>query len=359
MLDRSGLGVLLLVNGDRKFERTVTDGDLRRMLLEGATLDQTLTSIAERRSIVLGENDTRREALEIMQKHTIDHLPVVDDRGGSSTSSSGAISTSRSCCRRRIWVKRNATLSTRPFAPTGSRRSARMSTPSSASSPRWSARACGRAQLRHGGDPSRADAARRRPGDDVFCSTFTFAASVNPIVYQGARPSSSIASRTAGTCPRRAGARAGGARRKGRLPKAVIVVDLYGQSADLDPHCRLRALRRPARRGCGRSARRDLQGQAAGTLRTHRRLLVQRQQDHHDLRRRHARVGRDGACRAGALPGDPGTRSGAALPAQQIGYNYRMSNVLAGIGRGQLPVLDDRVAARRAVYDALRERRRR
>src|SRR5215475_5858787 len=74
MLDRSGLGVLLLVSGDRKFERTVTDGDLRRLLLEGATLDQTLATIAERRSIVLGENKTRREALEIMQKHTIDHL---------------------------------------------------------------------------------------------------------------------------------------------------------------------------------------------------------------------------------------------------------------------------------------------
>src|SRR6516225_7264019 len=81
MLDRSGLGVLLLVSGDRIFERTVTDGDLRRLLLEGATLDQSLASIAERRSIVLEQNKTRREALAIMQEHTIDHLPVVDDGG--------------------------------------------------------------------------------------------------------------------------------------------------------------------------------------------------------------------------------------------------------------------------------------
>ena len=42
MLDRSGLGVLLLVSDGDKFERTVTDGDLRRLLLEGATLDETL-----------------------------------------------------------------------------------------------------------------------------------------------------------------------------------------------------------------------------------------------------------------------------------------------------------------------------
>lgn len=39
----------------------------------------------------------------------------------------------------------------------------------------------------------------------------------------------------------------------------------------------------------------------------------------------------------------------------EIGYNYRMSNVLAGIGRGQLPVLEDRVLARRRNYDFYRE----
>ena len=44
MLDRSGLGVLLLVKGARVFERTVTDGDLRRLLLEGTSLDQTLAA---------------------------------------------------------------------------------------------------------------------------------------------------------------------------------------------------------------------------------------------------------------------------------------------------------------------------
>src|SRR5689334_18529512 len=74
VLDRSGLGVLLLVEGDRKFERTVTDGDLRRLLLDGASLDQTLVSISEHRSIVVPENRTRRDALGLMQEHTIDHL---------------------------------------------------------------------------------------------------------------------------------------------------------------------------------------------------------------------------------------------------------------------------------------------
>src|SRR5437667_5185170 len=81
MLDRSGLGVLLLVKDDRSFERTVTDGDLRRLLLEGTTLDQSLTVIASRRSVVLPENSTMREALALMQQHTIDHLPVVDVAG--------------------------------------------------------------------------------------------------------------------------------------------------------------------------------------------------------------------------------------------------------------------------------------
>jgi hypothetical protein len=48
LLDQSGLGVLLLVDNHRKFERTVTDGDIRRLLLGGGSLDQALTAIPNR-----------------------------------------------------------------------------------------------------------------------------------------------------------------------------------------------------------------------------------------------------------------------------------------------------------------------
>ncbi len=73
------------------------------------------------------------------------------------------------------------------------------------------------------------------PGDEVIGSTFTFSASVNPIAYCGARPVFVDSERTSWnmdpdllreTLAQRAKA--------GKLPKAVVVVDLYGQSADLD-----------------------------------------------------------------------------------------------------------------------------
>jgi hypothetical protein len=74
------------------------------------------------------------------------------------------------------------------------------------------------------------------PGDDVFVSTFTFAASANPIVYLGARPVFIDSERLSwnmdpGLLEEALAARA----RAGRLPRAVVVAHIYGQSADLDP----------------------------------------------------------------------------------------------------------------------------
>src|SRR3954462_3318872 len=73
-------------------------------------------------------------------------------------------------------------------------------------------------------------------GDDVLVSTFTFSASVNPIRYVGANPIFVDSERKSwnidpGRLEKTLAARA----RTGKLPKAVVVVHLYGQSADLDP----------------------------------------------------------------------------------------------------------------------------
>ena len=86
-------------------------------------------------------------------------------------------------------------------------------------------------------------------------------------------------------------------------------------------------------------------GRPAGTLRPHRLLLLQRQQDHHHQRRRDAGRRDAGTGRTGPLPGHPGPRSAPHYEHVEIGYNYRMSNLLAAVGRGQLRVLDERVAA--------------
>jgi len=80
-IDEKGAGILLLVRPDGTFERTVTDGDIRRLLLAGATLDDRLDKLAEIQSLVLHEGYTRQSALELMGSHGIDHLPVINEGG--------------------------------------------------------------------------------------------------------------------------------------------------------------------------------------------------------------------------------------------------------------------------------------
>ena len=129
-------------------------------------------------------------------------------------------------------------------------------------------------------------------------------------------PSSWTASRE--QLEHRSGARRRGARPRGNgtTPKAVIAVDLYGQAADLEPMaqaCRRHGVEliEDAAEALGA----HLQGTRRGLVRTDRRLLLQRQQDHHDLGRRHAGVGGEGARREGALPGAAGPRPRSPLPA--------------------------------------------
>jgi pyridoxal phosphate-dependent aminotransferase EpsN len=189
------------------------------------------------------------------------------------------------------------------------------------------------------------------PGDEVVSPTLTFVASVNPIRYLGATPVFVDADPATWMIhpglleellARRAAA--------GRLPRAVVVVHLYGQSADMDPILAV----------CGRygipvveDAAEALgtlyRGKPAGTLgtvgiysfngnkivtTTGGGMLACRRKDWVDKARFWSQQARD---------------PGVAYEHTELGYNYRLSNVLAGIGRGQLEVLDRRVEERRAV----------
>lgn len=190
-------------------------------------------------------------------------------------------------------------------------------------------------------------------GDEVFCSTFTFVASASPITYLGAKPVFIDSDRTSWNMNPELLAAALEQRAKvNRLPKAVLLVHLYGQSADIEPIAAI----------CDRYSV-PLIEDAAEAL---------------------------GATYKGTSPGTWGrfgifsfngnkiiTTSGGGMLVSadekaiaqarflatqardpqphyqhsQIGYNYRLSNVLAGIGRGQLLVLADRVAARRRNFE--------
>lgn len=195
------------------------------------------------------------------------------------------------------------------------------------------------------------------PGDEVLVSDLTFVASVNPIRYLGARPV--FVDSEPGTWNMSpallAEALEDRARRK-RPPRAIVVVHLYGQTADLDPI--LTVARRhgvPVLEDAAEALGALYRGRPAGSFgelaafsfngnkiitTTGGGMLVARSAEHVERARFWSTQARD---------------PGVAYHHTDLGYNYRLSNVLAAIGRGQLEVLDERVAERRAVERRYRE----
>ncbi len=192
------------------------------------------------------------------------------------------------------------------------------------------------------------------PGDEVLGSTFTFSASVNPVAYCGARPTFIDSERTSWNMDPRVLRETLAERAKtGRLPKAVIVVDLYGQAADLDAikaACDEYGV--PLVEDAAAAVGTTYKGRSAGTVGKFgafsfngNKIITTSGGG--------MLVSDDGAAIAHARKLATQARDPAAHYLHtEIGYNYRLSNVLAGIGRGQLPVIEDRVAKRRENYDA-------
>jgi pyridoxal phosphate-dependent aminotransferase EpsN len=191
------------------------------------------------------------------------------------------------------------------------------------------------------------------PGDEVLVSTLTFSATVNPILYLGARPVFIDSERASWNLDPAIVEAALEVRRKaGRLPRAVAAVHLYGQSANLDSLVELcdhygLPLVEDAAESLGASYR----GRTPGTF---------------------GKVGiysfngnKVITTSGGGMlvsPDEEIVRHALKLATQarepvphyehrEIGYNYRMSNVLAAIGRGQLRVLEEHVEARRRNFD--------
>lgn len=193
------------------------------------------------------------------------------------------------------------------------------------------------------------------PGDEVFCSTLTFVATANPIVYLGAKPVFVDSDRTSWNMdPELLQAALEQRAKQGKLPKAVVLVHLYGQSADIDPILNVcDRYEIPLIEDAAESLGATYKGRSPGTFgrigiysfngnkiitTSGGGALVSDDKNLMDQARFLATQARDPA---------------PHYQHSQIGYNYRLSNVLAGIGRGQLQVLSDRVAARRhnfAVY---------
>jgi len=194
--------------------------------------------------------------------------------------------------------------------------------------------------------------------DEVLVSTLTFSASANPIVYVGARPVFIDSEQTSWNMdPDLLAETLAIKARQGRLPKAVVVVHLYGQSANLDPIMAVCnqygvLLIEDAAEALGSSYQGATPGTfgKAGIYSFNGNKIITTSGGG-------MLVAHDAAWMAQAKKLATQARDPAPhYQHSEIGYNYRLSNVLAGIGRGQLRVLEERVQARRrnfAYYQAM------
>jgi len=194
-------------------------------------------------------------------------------------------------------------------------------------------------------------------GDEVFCSTLTFIATASPITYLGAKPVFIDSDRTSWNLNPDLFRAALDKRAKiGKLPKAVIIVHLYGQSCDIDPILEAcNAYEIPLIEDAAESLGASYKNRSPGSFgkigifsfngnkiitTSGGGMLVSDDQKLVEKARFLATQARDPA---------------PHYQHSEIGYNYRLSNVLAGIGRGQLRVLEERVEARRHNFEVYKQ----
>lgn len=353
-INATSQGILLLVDDTGGLIRTITDGDLRRLLLQGTSLNSRDFEFPEKPPVTAYEGVSSDQLFETMKQSGINQIPIVDTEGVPvdivhmrDIDTPILLSTPHMGEYELDFV--NQAFDSNWIAPLG---------PNVDS---FEAELAERVGAGYAAALSSGTAAIHlalvllgiKNGDKVFCSSLTFVASANPILYQGAHPVFIDSEPESWNMSPQALERALlDAEANDQLPKAVIVVNLYGQSADMDPIIEL----------CGRfdvpiiedaaeSLGADYKGRSSGTLghigiysfngnkiitTSGGGMLVSRNKELVERARFLSTQARDPA---------------PYYLHTHMGYNYRMSNVLAGIGRGQLKVLNERIAARRRVFD--------
>lgn len=188
-------------------------------------------------------------------------------------------------------------------------------------------------------------------GDEVLCSTFTFSATANAITYCGATPVFIDSNdSTWNMDPILLQEELKECKQKGKIPKAVIVVDLYGQTADYDPIVKIcKEYNIPIIEDAAESLGATYKGKSAGSFgemgvfsfngnkiitTSGGGMLVSSNKQYIDRAKYLATQARDSA---------------PHFQHSDIGYNYRMSNMLAAIGRGQLEQLSNKIARRKEI----------
>lgn len=197
-----------------------------------------------------------------------------------------------------------------------------------------------------------------KAGDEVICQSMTFSATANPIVYQGATPVFvDSEEETWNMCPVQLEKAIQDRIAKGKKPKAIIPVHLYGMPANMDAIMAVaNKYEIPVIEDAAEALGSTYKGKKAGSFGVISALsfngnkiittsgggaLVTKSKEFADNARFLSTQARDAA---------------PHYQHSQIGYNYRMSNICAGIGRGQMLVLDERIQQRRdnhAMYESV------
>ena len=352
-MDDTAQGILLLVDEESVLLRSITDGDLRRLILSGQGLDCQLSQLPKKRPVLGLESMCSSDMLHQMNKQGVNQLIIVDaDNRPVDIVQRQDIDTSILLSVPHLGDEEQKFVSqafnTNWVAPVGPN--------IDAFEEELAAKVGAKYAVALTSGTAAIHIALRilnvREGDTVFCSSFTFVASANPIIYQGAEPVFIDSEPDSwNMSPAALGKAFEEAEKAGKLPKAVIVVNLYGQSADMD---RLLAIadryQVPIIEDAAESLGATYKGRSSGTL---GKLGIFSFNGNKIIT----------TSGGGAIVTDDEhlAREARFLSTQarepvswyehkKTGYNYRMSNVLAGIGRGQLKVLDKRIEARREVF---------
>ena len=198
-----------------------------------------------------------------------------------------------------------------------------------------------------------------KPEDEVFASTLTFIGSVSPVVFEGATPVFIDAERTSWNMdPVLLASELKKCHKNGKLPKAVVPTDLYGQCADYDQilkickpygipvivdsaealgagYCKMESNTWKHAGVGAKAAVFSFNGNKIITT-SGGGMLASDDQEFIEQARKLSQQARE------SLP---------YYEHIEIGYNYRMSNILAAIGRGQLRVLEERVNRKREIFE--------
>ncbi len=353
-------GVALICDTRARFVRTVTDGDLRRAVLDGHRGDSAVGTLkGPSAPAFVGQRASLAQIMALMDERSIDHVPVLDEAHRVVDLVSRREITSK------VWLSSphlgeeeaafvDEAFKTNWIAPLGPNVDA------------FEREVAGHIGVGHAAALTSGTAAIHlglillgvKAGDTVFCSSLTFAGSSNPILYCGAKPVFIDSEPSTWNMSPLALERAfEWAQANGRMPKCVIVVNLYGQSADMDallPICDRYGV--PVLEDAAESLGAHYKGQHSGRF---GRVSVFSFNGNKIITTSGGGMllSEDGDLIVHARKLSTQARDAAAhYEHTELGFNYRMSNVLAGIGRGQMRVLEDRVARRRAVFDAYRER---